>query len=357
MSKKLLAKGQIIAGRYEIKNFIAEGGMQQVYRANDNRLARMVALKVPKVEAAERRFKRSAVLSAKVTHPNVAKTLDYFEDDEKGYLIEELLDGVDLKAALAEFRGRIDPHKAAHVLHFISKALAAVHAVGVIHRDLKPTNIMVSSDCDLAVVKITDFGIAKMTEVEFDKEELTMTGSKTVIGALPYMAPELIKKESPGAPADVWSVGAMLYEMLTGEKPFGTGLAAVENIVKGHIPDKPKLLSAKKSFEPVTTELWNIMTQCLQVDVNARPTAAELVKQCGNLCYSSAPRREGYIETYPVAKLSAGFIRISDTETAFFHRDSYYGDDPQVGQKVVFSCSPGDPCARAFPVIPRIDDI
>lgn len=354
--KHLLTNSLKIGDRYVIKKFIGEGGMQEVYLASDDVLARSVALKVPKTESAVKRFTRSAALSARVTHPNVAKTLDYFEIDESGYLVEELIEGEDFGKTLRKLGGRIDPHLAAHIFHHLAKGLAAVHAVGVVHRDLKPTNILVSSDFSMEVIKITDFGIAKMAKAEIeriDKDDPTMTGSKTIVGALPYMAPEVIKKDKPGMPADIWSLGAILFEMLTGERPFGVGLAAVENIVKGIIPGKPKLLVSKVLFEPLSNELWNILSHCLKLNRDERPTAEQLVEQCGNLCYSISPRREGYIYNYPIrTSPSAGFISDLDDSSYFFHKDSYYGDRPEEGKRVIFSYSPGEPVPRAFPVLP-----
>src|SRR5688572_11218649 len=111
--------------------------MQQAFRANDLALQREVALKAPKNTTAEKRFKRSAVLSARVNHPHVAKTLDYFEDNGRPFLIEELVEGKDLHEALIEKASVIDPFLAARIFHYLAKGIAASHHAGVIHRDLK----------------------------------------------------------------------------------------------------------------------------------------------------------------------------------------------------------------------------
>ena len=182
--------------RYEVIQYIDAGGMQEVYLANDNIFNRSVALKAPKNASAEKRFRRSAILSAKINHPNVAKTLDFFEYSDTEYLIEEFIAGENMRIFVDKFH-RMDPFLSAHLFHHLIKGIAASHHVGVFHRDLKPSNIMLSSQLWPDQIKITDFGIAKMAEGELDKLieqgiEKSITTSATLVGALPYMAPELI---------------------------------------------------------------------------------------------------------------------------------------------------------------------
>jgi serine/threonine protein kinase len=158
------SSGDVIRDRYKIIDNIGEGGMQFVYAARDRILKRKVALKTPKNDSAKKRFKRSAIVSARVNHPNVAKTLDYLEDNNRQYLIEELINGEDLDKAFLKKMKCLDPYLAARVFHYLAKGLAASHHAGVIHRDLKPTNIMVTDRFELTSIKITDFGIAKMAD-------------------------------------------------------------------------------------------------------------------------------------------------------------------------------------------------
>ena len=196
MTAHLHDTGDILHDRYKIDSYLAEGGMQQVYRATDLSFERSVALKLPKNESAEKRFARSARMSARVNHPNVAKTLDYFEEGGRAYLIEELIDGLDLSTAFKERFTYLDPHLAAHLMHYLAKGVAASHHAEVCHRDLKPSNIMVSNDPNLSEVRITDFGIAKLAEEEIAQnihDEASITASQTLVGALPYMAPEVIE--------------------------------------------------------------------------------------------------------------------------------------------------------------------
>ncbi len=209
--------------------------MQIVYGAMDRVLKREVALKTPKNDSAKKRFRQSAIASARVNHPNVAKTLDYFEENHRQYLVEELIDGTDLDKALLKRIKFLDTYLAARVFHYLAKGLAASHHACVIHRDLKPTNVMVTGGFQLSSIKITDFGIAKMADEEIAEAVEgggeSISASSTVVGALPYMAPEAINTpREVGKPADIWSVGAMMFELLTGMKPFGSGLKAVRKI-------------------------------------------------------------------------------------------------------------------------------
>ena len=166
IGNKIHSVGDLIDNRYEILYFVGEGGMQQVYCALDSVLHKEVALKVPKNSSAQKRFKQSAIVSAKVNHPNVAKTLDYIETDSSPYLIEEFILGKDLKEGLLQQLGIVDPYLTAKILHYLAKGVAASHNAGVIHRDLKPSNIMFAGEFNLSEIKITDFGIAKMAEEE-----------------------------------------------------------------------------------------------------------------------------------------------------------------------------------------------
>jgi serine/threonine protein kinase len=349
--------GDLLIDRYKVVKYLDEGGMQQVYVANDNVFGRPVALKVPKNASAEKRFERSARMSAKVIHGNVAKTLDYFEFQGRSYLIEELVDGQTLWERLENQFDVLDPHLAAHLIHNLAKGVAASHHVGVFHRDLKPGNILVSRDPGLKSVKVTDFGIAKMAEVEMVeafKDRDSITGSQTVMGALPYMAPEMIvDQKSASLPADIWALGAVLYQLIGGKPPFGRGLNAAVTIVAAKTPAAPALFALKPQFRPLTDDLWNIVTTCLQKETAKRPTADQLVEMCERLCYSSEDRRTGSIQSFAGAgRGNWGFIDVDGDGQVFFHRDSFYGEKITVGDKVSFASFPGVPQPRVFPVLP-----
>jgi eukaryotic-like serine/threonine-protein kinase len=349
--------GDVLLERYKIIKYLDEGGMQQVYLAKDVTFGRKVALKVPKTASAEKRFERSARVSAKVVHANVAATLDYFDVRGKNYLIEEFIEGQTLWDRLENEFQIFDPHLAARIFHHLAKGVAASHHAGVFHRDLKPSNIMVSRDPGLTIVKITDFGIAKMAEEEIAdafKDKESTTGSQTVMGALPYMAPEMIVDQaSAKLPADVWALGALLYQLISGKLPFGKGLGAVPAILATKLPSAPALFSAKPQFRPLTDSIWSIVTACLQKDPAIRPTADQLVEMCSKLCYSNSPRSVGSISNFGGRGRGRwGFIDVDGGGSAFFHWDSFYGDTITVGGRVNFADFPGVPKDRAFPILP-----
>jgi serine/threonine-protein kinase len=350
-----LSAGDIIGGRYQIERYIDEGGMQFVYAAKDRLSGRVVALKTPKNKSATKRFRRSAVVAAKVNHPNVAKTLDYVKEDNNRYLIEELISGSDLSKALLRRTAFVDPYLAAKVFHHMAKGLAAAHHAGVIHRDLKPTNVMVVGGYSLTELKITDFGIAKMAADELAEAaeggDQTLTTSQTAVGALPYMAPEAIDtpKEVTQA-ADIWSLGAMIFHLLTGQQPFGAGLRAVQKILAAEPPDVPEFVLQNPQFAPLARELLEMTLSCLQKDPTKRPSADDLVRYCGLLCYTVTPRMEGVVRR--VDYNSYGFIN-SESGDVFFHMNSVFGPPPNLtnGNNVIFSSYPGGGSPRAYPVL------
>lgn len=348
-----LEKDAVIGGRYKITGYIGAGGMQHVYSASDTSIGRVVALKTPQNNSATKRFKRSAVLAAKVNHPHVAKTLDYIDDGGSRYLIEEFIEGEDLSKSLLARSAFLDPHLAARILHHLARGIAAAHHVNVIHRDLKPSNIMVRGGYALDEIKVTDFGIARLAgetlEEAAEGGPHSLTLSATAVGALPYMAPEAIEtpKEVTSA-ADIWSLGAMMFHIITGLLPFGSGLKAVNRIIIGEVEPHPAFMLANAQFAPLASELLEIVATCLKRDPTARPTADQLVRRCETLCYAATGRQEGKVRQIRFA--TQGFIEVSGRDT-FFHMDSVYGERPVVGDSVVFASYGGGGAPRAHPVV------
>jgi serine/threonine-protein kinase len=312
-----------------------------------------VALKSPKNNSAEKRFKRSAVVAAKVNHPNIAKTLDYVESDNRQYLIEELIEGKDLETALLAHTGCVDPYLGGRLFHHLAKGIAAAHHAGVWHRDLKPTNVMATGGYKLQEIKITDFGIAKMADEELadaaEKGESTLSTNATAVGALPYMAPEAIDApRSAGRPADIWSLGAMMYRFVTGQLPFGAGLRAVGKILEAAPPSFPAFLSSNPQFAPLSAELMQLILSCLAKDPLARPDADELVRKCGMMCYPVDQRLIGTVRK--IQYEAWGFI-LCEGKDIFFNMSSVYGARPKEGEQVVLSKYAGGGADRAHPVV------
>ena len=351
-----LASGETVGGRYEVVGEIGRGGMQVVYLATDDTLQRTVVLKVPKDTRAARRFHDSAVLSATVNHPNIASTLDYIEDDaDHFFLIEEYVDGEDLKKVASQF-ARLDPHTAAYVLHHLARAVAASHRVNVVHRDLKPSNIMVAGGLSFAALKVTDFGIAKMAEHEVGEhvgDDDSTAQSSTVMNALAYMAPEVINSpHDVQKAADVWAVSAIVWELLTGKPPFGSGLQAVTRILEGPVPTLDPAIAQHPQFGPLADELTALLLNGMDRAVEKRPSAAQLVQFCDKLCYLPPARELGTVENYPGN--TWGFIRATAGDDVFFHVQSVIGTPPKPGTTVWFTRFEGAPNPRAIPVVPLI---
>ena len=348
-----LSTGDIISERYKILEYIGAGGMQYVYAAKDRMLKRTVALKTPKNDSAKKRFHRSAIAASRINHPNVAKTLDFFIYDGHPYLIEEFIEGTDLDKALLQKSKYLDPYLVARVFHYLAKGLAALHHTGVIHRDLKPTNVMVTGDFQVSAIKITDFGIAKMAEQELIEAAegggATIFDSQTAVGALPYMSPEAINTpKEVSLSTDVWSVGAMIYELLAGEKPYGSGLKAVGKIQEALPPKFPNFLTSNPQFAPLSNKIMQIVLQCLQKYPEYRPTSNSLVEQCGDLFYPIESREIGVVRRIDFNAF--GFIKVNDADV-FFHMDSVYGERPDIDDKVMLSKFPGGGAWRAHPVV------
>lgn len=353
----MIAAGTAIGTRYVVHSYIASGGMQDVYRALDTLTDQEVALKTPQAGQASKRFHRSAQLASRVNHYSIAKTTDYFEFGGSQYLIEELVEGETLESATLGLVPQVDPHLAAHLLLRLAKGVCASHNAGVAHRDLKPGNVLVAGGQSFREIKITDFGIATLTDEFFDEVvrnggDLTRSTSGTIQGALPYMAPEMIFRkagERVGIEADIWSLGAMMFRLLTGLYPFEQGMMVPVNVSAGRRTAWPSFMTENPQFAPLATSLQGVVETCLQTDPSARPSAASLVATCEELCFFFAPRAEGIVTYKEGAKCRA---RTGAGRTVFFHTDSVYGAGRvSIGSRVIFSDHPGEPFRRAHPVV------
>lgn len=208
-------EGHRLADRYVLESLIATGGMGAVWRGRDEILGRSVAIKVLDDNLAEdpevlERFRAEAVAAARLSHPGVVRVFDTGVDGETCYIVMELVDGPTLAESLAR-EGPMDPAETVRIARDILDALSHAHAAGVVHRDVKPTNILTGNHA----VKVTDFGIAKAA---FARNDLTATGK--LLGTARYLAPEQVAGSPVDGRADIYALGVVMYEMLTGRVPF-----------------------------------------------------------------------------------------------------------------------------------------
>nr|WP_256796006.1 protein kinase [Terrabacter sp. Ter38] len=204
-----------IAERYSLRERIAVGGMGEVHLATDDRLGRLVAVKVLAAGFADspdfvERFRREALTAAALSHPNIAQVYDYGVDGDSHFIVMEYAEGQDLAQVIRE-HGRLTPGDAVRIAEQVCAALGAAHRAGVVHRDVKPGNVIVRSD---GTVKVTDFGIARA------RGQASLTDTGTVMGTAAYVAPEQARGEATTPSSDLYSLGILLFQMLTGSVPF-----------------------------------------------------------------------------------------------------------------------------------------
>jgi eukaryotic-like serine/threonine-protein kinase len=253
-----------VAGRYEVVRPLGHGAMATVDLAHDVELDRPVALKrlaenLARDEELQRRFMREARLAARLAHPNVVRVFDVGEDDGRPFIAMEYVEGETL-AGLVARHGRLSPAEAATLGTQICAGLAAAHAAGLVHRDVKPQNLLLRTD---GVLKLGDFGIAAGHE----GTRLTLAG--TVLGTAGYLAPEQARGEQVTAAADIYAVGAVLYELLTGEPVRTAGSLAELGSEEGF--EAPDLAGRVPSAPP---ELDAAVAACLSVRPEDRPPSA-----------------------------------------------------------------------------------
>jgi hypothetical protein len=211
--------GEVIAGRYTLEELCGSGGMSSVYRAHDRMLERDVAIKILHASYLEdddavERFRREARSVAQLSHPNVVTIIDRGEEDGHQFIVFEYVPGNTLKDYLAQ-RGPLPPGEAVSVAIEVGKGLAYAHRQGIVHRDVKPQNVILNGD---GLPKVTDFGIARSVDVE---KSFTQTG--TVLGTSDYIAPEQATGGPAGPESDVYGLGCVLFELLTGSTPYSGG--------------------------------------------------------------------------------------------------------------------------------------
>lgn len=281
-------QGLLLAGRYRLVDTIGSGGMGRVWRAHDEVLHRAVAIKeltaalyVSESEQAIllRRTRAEARAAARINHSAVVTVHDVLEHDNRPWIVMELVEGVSLADAVKE-RGRVEAREAARIGMWVLRALGAAHRAGVLHRDVKPGNVLLAED---GRVMLTDFGIA---QVEGDT---TITRTGEIVGSVDYIAPERVRGHDPGPASDLWSLGATLYTAVEGKSPFRrtTPLTTMQAVV------------SEEAAEPVDAgPLGPVITALLCKDPAVRPAADEAEQMLAEAAEGRRPRvAQAYVPT------------------------------------------------------------
>jgi serine/threonine protein kinase len=283
---------RLLGGRYRLVRPIAKGGMAEVWEGRDEILSRPVAVKVLQPHLATdgtfvERFRREAISAARLTHPGVVATFDTGTDAGTAWIVMELIRGDTLRHLLNS-RGPMDPSMAIDVAAQIADALAHAHRAGLVHRDVKPANILLVEEDGTPRAKVTDFGIAKATE-GLGGLDLTRTG--IVLGTPKYLSPEQVEGHEPDARADLYSLGVVLFEMLTGRPPF-EGPTDMATAIAHVRQDAPRVSSLRPGVPP---GLDDLVADLLAKDPAARiPSAAALRTALLALAApTAATRRQG----------------------------------------------------------------
>ena len=260
----MLKTGMIIAERYEIVGKIGTGGMADVYKAMDHKLNRFVAVKVLKPEFREdttfiKKFRSEAQAAAGLTHPNIVNVFDVGDDGGVYYIVMELIEGITLKEYISK-KGKLSIKEATSIAIQVSMGLEAAHSHGIVHRDVKPQNIIISTD---GKVKVTDFGIARAAS--------SNTISSNVMGSVHYSSPEQVRGGYSDEKSDIYSLGITLYEMVTGRVPFDgdtTVAIAIKHLQEEMVP--PSVYTPDLPYS-----LEQIILKCTQKSVDRRYTRME----------------------------------------------------------------------------------
>ncbi len=314
-------------GPYRITESLGAGGMGEVYRARDERLARDVAIKVLLRAVADNpermaRFEREARALAALTHPNILALYDFGAEGGITYAVTELLEGETLRHRLE--RERLPWRKSLETAAAIADGLAAAHGKGIIHRDIKPDNIFITTD---GRVKVLDFGLARVAEVTHAAEDATTvtdprTAAGMVLGTVGYMAPEQVRGQPADARSDIFTLGCLLYEMLSGNRAFARDTAAetMAAILKDPAPE------VSISGVEITPELNRIVAHCLEKNPGERfQSASDLAFHLRSLLSGAATSRPDPGRLDPVAHPAIPSIAVlpfanlsSDSEQEYF---------------------------------------
>ena len=281
----MLKTGMIVGDRYEVVSKIGTGGMANVYKAKDHKLNRFVAMKVLKQEFREdttfiKKFKTEAQSAAGLTHTNIVNVFDVGEDDGIHYIVMELVEGITLKDYISK-KGKLSVKEATSIAIQVSMGLEAAHSHGIIHRDVKPQNIIISTD---GKVKVTDFGIARAAS--------SNTISSNVMGSVHYSSPEQVRGGYSDEKSDIYSLGITMYEMITGKVPF-EGETTVAIAIK-HLQDE--MVPPREYTPDIPYSLEQIILKCTQKSVDKR--YASMSEVIADLKHSLIEPNGNFVQLY-----------------------------------------------------------
>lgn len=266
--------GRVMGGKYRIDALLGAGGMGAVYRGLQLSVQRPVAIKLisdaaPNREERVSRFRREAEATARLSHPNTVRLIDFgITERDELFMVMELLEGEELAVRLQ--RGPLSPLAALRIVRQVLLALCEAHALGIIHRDLKPGNVFLSRvHGGETLVKVMDFGIAGL-ERTHEAPRLTFTGE--VVGTPAYMSPEQAQGQTVDARSDLYSIGVMLFEMLTGTPPFASD--TIMSLLLAHVTQPPPRLDSLSAKLPLQAELQWLLDALLAKQAEDRPASA-----------------------------------------------------------------------------------
>ena len=333
-SPAVLQVGEVLNGRYEILQLLGEGGMGAVYKASDRELDRFVALKVIRPELASNpsilaRFKQELLLAHQVTHRNVIRIYDLAEADGVKYITMEFVEGKDLRTLIRE-KNKFAPEEAVEIIQQVCLALDAAHSVGVIHRDLKPQNIMLDSS---GRVLVMDFGLARTLE----GDGMTQTGA--IVGTMEYMSPEQALAKDLDQRSDLFALGLILYEMLTGKAPFKAE-SALASLIKR---TQERAVPVSDVDNQIPGTLSGIVSKCLERDLEQRYQSAAAIladlntwkdkRAAGTINFDASVKPWGQTVPWPLITgiLTVLVLAIS----GYVLRDRLFKSSPNRGTAVV----------------------